>query len=259
MSLDTLKTKAKGTATVIGEVYEKWQGLIFVREIHEVFDVITSEALNFSSDITEHYVEDNTAVSDNIARKPVTITLRGFVGEKVFKRTLIDVLRTMVYSNMAPVTSLVPQLSSVTQLAANALQHLEATLDRLSRNPLIRGLDRIASKDPLGDPGHRQQMALSTLNLWWKMNMNLTVTTTWGGEYKDMFIQDVRVEQTDSNQMSEITVELKQIKFVETKTTSINYQQYADRCAKQREEEENLGKLNGQRRSILAALVGKTK
>jgi uncharacterized Fe-S center protein len=46
-----------------------------------VFDVITLDSIELSSDITDHYIEDNTAINDHIALKPEIIRVEGLVGE----------------------------------------------------------------------------------------------------------------------------------------------------------------------------------
>lgn len=50
-----------------------------------VFDGIDSEEIDLENDITDHYIEDNTAIQDHIAVRPDIITLRGYVGELVSK------------------------------------------------------------------------------------------------------------------------------------------------------------------------------
>src|ERR1700677_3886574 len=39
------------------------------------------QTATLSSDITDNFIEDNTAIQDQIALKPVTITTHGFIGE----------------------------------------------------------------------------------------------------------------------------------------------------------------------------------
>ena len=46
-----------------------------------LFDTRGEEEANLESDITDNYIEDNTAMQDHIGLKPMTITLRGYVGE----------------------------------------------------------------------------------------------------------------------------------------------------------------------------------
>lgn len=46
-----------------------------------IFDVTLDEVMELSNSITQHFVEDNTVVSDHIANNPEVITLNGFVAE----------------------------------------------------------------------------------------------------------------------------------------------------------------------------------
>lgn len=46
-----------------------------------LFDIRGEESAEVSSEITDHYVEDNTAIQDQVALKPEIITVRGMVAE----------------------------------------------------------------------------------------------------------------------------------------------------------------------------------
>lgn len=46
-----------------------------------VFNIPQEEEINLRSEITDHFVEDNTAINDEIALKPEEFTLRGLVAE----------------------------------------------------------------------------------------------------------------------------------------------------------------------------------
>jgi hypothetical protein len=48
-----------------------------------LFDIPEEEEINLRSEITDHYVEDNTAIQDQIALKPDEVTVRGLVAEIV--------------------------------------------------------------------------------------------------------------------------------------------------------------------------------
>ena len=46
-----------------------------------LFDLQADDEIHLQSDITDHYVEDNTAIQDHIALRPEEITLKGLVAE----------------------------------------------------------------------------------------------------------------------------------------------------------------------------------
>lgn len=49
-----------------------------------LFDIPEDDEIQLRSDVTDHFLEDNTAVADQIALKPEEITLRGLVAEIAF-------------------------------------------------------------------------------------------------------------------------------------------------------------------------------
>jgi hypothetical protein len=51
-----------------------------------VFDYEAETSVTLQSEITDHYAEDGTVLNDHIVTKPVRVTLRGFVGELVYRR-----------------------------------------------------------------------------------------------------------------------------------------------------------------------------
>ena len=46
-----------------------------------LFNILGEEVVTLTADATDHYVEDNSAIQDHIALKPITITLHGYIGE----------------------------------------------------------------------------------------------------------------------------------------------------------------------------------
>jgi hypothetical protein len=64
--------------TLQGGVSEKDNHILL-----SVFDIATDWSVELNSDITDYYVEDNTAVQDHIALKPKMVTISGYQGELV--------------------------------------------------------------------------------------------------------------------------------------------------------------------------------
>lgn len=49
------------------------------------FDIISEQSIELINQITDNYVENNTAIQDHIAQNPLIINISGLSGEKVFK------------------------------------------------------------------------------------------------------------------------------------------------------------------------------
>ena len=84
-----------------------------------VFTLQGEDTATLSSDITDHYTEDNKAVQDHIAIKPKRITLRGYVGELIYNASgqSPTILQT-VTQKLTQLSAFLPALSaSATQSA----------------------------------------------------------------------------------------------------------------------------------------------
>ena len=56
------------------------------------FDIIQSHSVSIQNQITDNYLENNTAVQDHIAHAPLTVTLSGISAELVYEspRSITD-------------------------------------------------------------------------------------------------------------------------------------------------------------------------
>ena len=61
-----------------------------------VMDVRMEDEVNLESDITDHYVEDNTAVQDQVSLKPEEVTVHGLVGELVMVQAQQDAVAAQI-------------------------------------------------------------------------------------------------------------------------------------------------------------------
>lgn len=83
-----------------------------------VFDIEGENTTNISTDITDHYLEDNTAIQDHIAVKPLRVTLTNYVGELVFRRDKsTDTLLQKVTQKLTVLNQYLPDVSKGVQQA----------------------------------------------------------------------------------------------------------------------------------------------
>src|ERR1019366_1862259 len=82
---------------------------------------------SFSSDVTDHFVEDNTSIQDHMALHPAQITTHGYIGE------LNDIappglaILQQIANKLVGVGAYAPQLSATALLAYNEAAFLENT------------------------------------------------------------------------------------------------------------------------------------
>ena len=213
-------------------------------EIHELFEsgFVGFDGINMSTDITDQFVENNTAIQDHAAIKPIILSCRGFVGEKVLIRDLAATSRLEgAIDKLRPITALLPTLSNYMQVAVAASSYVEERIKAYWRQ--LKDLKNIFNKNQT--TSIRKQTAIVNELRMLRDNRILVTVLNDFGTFPNCLIQEANIEQSETRDQSEVVVELKQINFVSTELAQVDYKKYQDRCALQRAYEENLGKIQG--------------
>lgn len=180
-----------------------------------VFDILDVEEISLQSDITDHFIETNSAIQDHIAQKPVRFTLKGYVGElkQIFDNQSADVFNQI--AGLLPVAALLPnfniQDSQVyTSIAEAAAQAQSAIAAIASVSSLIPQL--------VGSSNFQQQAYVTLFGLW--QNRTLCTVQTPFGLLTNMAIEDLRPSQGgDTKFVSTFSITFKQIQQVGTAVT----------------------------------------
>lgn len=177
-----------------------------------VFDIVGVEEAALQSEITDHYVENNIAVQDHIALRPVSFTLRGIVGElnNLIPRGLAQIFSQVrgipIVEDYAPIFAQQAQ-ESYSEIASQAAAAQNAVAQASSFFGVFNQGDTTAS---------RQQKAYRYFENLWRTRQTVTVETPYG-IFENMSIEDFRGKQNeDTLTMSEFTIRLKQLRIVET-------------------------------------------
>lgn len=182
-----------------------------------VFDFLGEEEITLESDITDHYVEDNYAIQDHIAQKPVRYVAKGYVGEliNIFPNSLLSILTTVQTLDAidvfkptfsAQANQVYNQISAVGNQVANVIGQATSIYDLLS------GVSTTAN---------RQQNAYVTFVNFWQNRTSCTIETPWGVLYS-MYVERITPAQQENTQIiSEFTVTFKQIRLTTTLTTPL--------------------------------------
>lgn len=182
-----------------------------------VFDFLGEEEVTLESDITDHYVEDNYAIQDHIAQKPVRYVAKGYIGELVnmFPNSLLSIITTV--QSLGAVVPFKPifsaQASQVyNQLSAVGNQVINAISQATSIYDLLSGISTTANK---------QQNAYATFVNFWQNRTSCTIETPWGVLYS-MYVERITPAQAENTQIiSTFTVTFKQIRLTTTLTTPL--------------------------------------
>lgn len=220
------------------------------------FDIITEHTVSLQNQITDNYLENNTAVQDHIAQSPLLITLRGISGEVVFvppSKTLNKIEdvtnqflqdrinnENITISKLKALPALYPPVDNFTQLARNAVQYVEASYERYKK--LYK---RFSDSSSFVKIRRLREIYLKFKQLR-DANTPLYVATPYQ-LFTNMYIQSVTFRQGNENYTSDIELTLKQLQFTDIKVTEADKEVLAQYNATARAPEENQGTVQGKR------------
>lgn len=192
-----------------------------------LFDFEGENSVTLDMDITDHFVEDNTALQDHVAIKPVMIETEGFVGElsDIAPRDLLPLKK--LADKLTTLQPFLPQLSATALIAYNdALQAYQtaqaaasAAVQAWSQVPLIGSTPNlpgfIQSRLPVQN---KQQAAYDRFYAYAQNRQLFRVQTPWA-VFENMEIKTLRaVQDPNTRTMSTFNVTFKQMRFTSTLT-----------------------------------------
>ena len=210
-----------------------------------LFNFEMDNKVNLESDITDYFVEDNTALQDQISLKPETITVRGVVGElNNVPPAILDGLVATARDRLVNISAYAPELSLTAQraynlafqgyqLAANSLKNVNATLESAFNqfsgenisNETIIGSNGIVERNGFAATSSQtqQQIYFRKFYTYWRNRNLFTVQTPWA-IFKNMAIQKLTAIQDDESELiSDFEIQFKAIRFAEVTTTSAGF------------------------------------
>lgn len=210
-----------------------------------VFDYLGEVAVSMDADITDHYAEDNTAIQDHVAIRPIEVVMRGFISELTLPKP------QGVVGALASAQSALTQVNAylgkytpgVAQTLSTAITKVQSTVNVI--NQTLAKAQNIISLFP-GAPPTATKQAKAYSQLFTAMNQKLPMTIdTPYRVLHNMLIKRIAFAQPEDTQSwSDITVTLKQINFVDVVTVADNGQ-FAGRLAQQAQAQTNKGVVPG--------------
>lgn len=242
------------------------------------FNTVTDDSLSFNSQITDNWLENNTSIQDHITLSPVTITMKGLIGEVVYTPQTAFTDYNNIYSNnfgdellnnyllgkLNTVSSFFPSVSNITQKAINkinlkdgaiskVLSIANTSLNQPGYNSLAQKLDNYAGIIS-NIRQERQKQIVELLKHYWLNRMPFKAVVPWG-EYDNMFIESVNINQANINYASEISITLKQVRYAKTIYTKADEKVLAQYAQTQQAPEENYGKSGGENSNLYSSLT----
>lgn len=194
-----------------------------------LFNYEGEQSVTLESDITDHYIEDNTALQDQISRKPEQIMTHGFIGELNDSIPLGNQILQGLESKLTIISSYTPSLSvtafnalneafQLYQVAANAIQSAVSTWQYVTNT----GGENVVGNDGLTPISNqnKQQTAFQMFYGYWSNRTLFTVQTPWA-VFQNMAILRLRaVQDAETNQISDFEVTFKRIRLAQTSIVS---------------------------------------
>lgn len=199
------------------------------KNIGYYFDVIDEHSISIQNQITDNFLENNTAVQDHIAHNPITVSLNGLSGEIVFEQPnwALDKLSNE-YGNLMPeklkiLPGLIPNVDNLTQIAKNTIQYVESSYKRYEK--VIKNITQ-NTRDTRLRQIYKELKALSDANA------KFIVETPYA-TFENMYIQSITLRQGNENYITDLGITLKQIQYANVSVTEADkevlakYTQYA--------------------------------
>jgi hypothetical protein len=217
-----------------------------------IFDYEGETNVTNTADVPDHYLENNDAVQDHIAIHPVRITLRGFVAEKVQSpaKGVLGALNTI----QSKLTAIPAYLGKYTpgglQKIQSAISTAQNTVNTINQN-LSRVQNLVGLLPGAAARKTKQQKAYAQLYALFSTRTIFGLETPYQ-YFPQMVIESLSFIQPDETKdWSDISVTLKQLRFVQTQTTTVSSNTFASRAAQQRQDTADQGNTKGRRSSLL--------
>lgn len=193
-----------------------------------LFHYEMENAVNLMSDITDHYVEDNTAVQDQIALMPEIVTTEGYIGE--LNDVVPKALRPLKFiaDKLTALTAYAPRQTVTAQLAYAQAFFLYQTASSVADSAVsawstlaggVNGGQEVVPGSGVlraGGPQNRQQTMFQQFYGYWKRRTLFTVQTPWA-IFQNMAIKDVvPVQSGETRQITSFKVTFKMIRTAAT-------------------------------------------
>ncbi len=177
-----------------------------------LFHTIGEEFLNLTSDITDHFVEGNTAIQDQIALKPEIYTVEGYIGElnNVTPKALIP-LKTAA-DKLSTLSPFVPAISSAAQIAYNNADQAYRVAE-LAVGAAVSAWNTISNSGSKNPIQNKQQNVFNRFYGYYLARQLFTVQTPWN-KLSDMAILSLKATQdADTRVITGFSVTFKKIRF----------------------------------------------
>lgn len=218
------------------------QGLVNLR-----LDIVGDESLSADCDITDHYVESNTAYQDQISLKPKIYTIQGEVGELVwYQKDNASQTFGQVAQRLEGVISFLPIRSKSFNQMKSKVMKAAQWVDTASN--AVSKISNLMS-DSFGSVTHQQQ-AYQELVAIRDGRQPVNVKTPWG-ILEDYAITNLKLTQPkETKDKSTISITFKQFRTTSVGRVEFDASKYQGNAVYENQPVVDNGKTSGEDKSI---------
>ncbi len=217
------------------------------------FHVPQTEQVKMESEITDHFVDNNSILQDHIARKPVTITLNGLQGDYFYSVNRIEDTLALITPTLSLVKQFLPKLRNITMqlhLKKTSTKYtynqktgqLEIKIEANKQN--FNAIDMFKIFQEMYKLKSAQTRAFFFFDAMWKSKALFSVETSWK-RYDNMCIQNLIPIRDKNADITEFNITFKQISRAQTKYEDLK--NAAGRTRQQLMKTQNKGTNKGQK------------
>lgn len=219
-----------------------------------LFDVKGRDEVNLQAEITDHWTENNTAIQDHIAIKPITIRVNGFVGElrtNYDPRTLQNIAANYAGKSTA-LAYLAPEITTQAKAVFNQMERLYGLYEKA--NSVEKNLYGVFENTASAQTETKQQKAFQFFKNAWQAKQAFQVQSPWQ-TFNNMYIQTLRATQDDETKyITEFEITFKQLRFANTLTRGLTDEEKeqikAEKLKQQAAEQKDKGTQNGTKKDL---------
>lgn len=181
------------------------------------FDYHGQDEVSMDNDVTDHWVESNLSVQDNIAIKPNMITLRGYVSELSLQASVFATLNAALATVETALSQAPAYLgkysAGTTQTLSTAITQVQNVVVQIEQS-----LARVAQVAQFFSPGpsmNKQQAAFAQLSALRNARVLFTVFTPFQVFWNVAIVNLKAIQSEKTRTMSDFVVTMKQIQFTQ--------------------------------------------
>lgn len=224
-----------------------------------VFDYNLDTTISLNSVITDHYAEDNSTLQDHIAFRPITLNLRGYVGELVRSSDSGFLgISNAVTRKLSTIPAYLGTYTDGSISKINAILNQSVSVVNQVNSALNETTNFIKVFSGAAPSLTNQAKAFEFLEALWKSKRLFTVETPYKN-YINMAIESVKfIQPEETKSMSDIAVTVKQMRFASVTFGSFDPSQFQERTSLQKSEEKDKGRTLGKDTSSSTTLLNLT-